>query len=52
MTSSAFLTKGPAMWPYHPDILMTSEGLPYSQTIAAIFDAYRQNSPRRFSSTV
>lgn len=28
------------------------EGLPYARTIAALFDPYRQHSPRRFSSAV
>lgn len=31
---------------------ITSGGLPYARTIAAIFDPYRENSPRRFSSAV
>lgn len=52
MTNSALSTKGPAMWPYHPDLLIMSEGLSYSRTIAAIFDPCREYSPRRFSSTV
>ncbi len=29
-----------------------AEGLPYARTIAALFDPYRQDSPRRFSSAV
>ncbi len=31
---------------------ITPEGLPYSRTIAALFDPYRQDSLRRFSSAV
>jgi len=35
------------------DILrIRPEGLPYARTIAALFDPYRQESPRRFSSAV
>ena len=29
-----------------------ADGLPYARTIAALFDPYRQHSPRRFSSAV
>ena len=31
---------------------ITPHGLPYARTIAALFDPYRQHSPRRFSSAV
>lgn len=31
---------------------IAADGLPYARTIAAIFDPYRKNSPRRFSSAV
>ena len=33
-------------------ITIAPEGLPYARTIAALFDPYRRNSPRRFSSAV
>lgn len=36
----------------HDILSITAEGLPYSRTIAAIFDAYRPQSARRFSSAV
>jgi len=36
----------------HDILSITAEGLPYSRTIAAIFDAYRRQSARRFSSAV
>ena len=31
---------------------ITSEGRPYARTIAALFDSYRQDCVRRFSSAV
>lgn len=36
----------------HDILSITAEGLPYSRTIAAIFDVYRPQSARRFSSAV
>ncbi len=34
------------------DLLIASQGLPYARSIAAQFDPYRQQSPRRFSSAI
>lgn len=34
------------------ELIVTELGLPYSRVIAAAFDPYRQESPRRFSSAV
>lgn len=34
------------------DLTIAREGLPYARTIAALFDPYRQDSVRRFSSAV
>jgi oxygen-independent coproporphyrinogen III oxidase len=36
----------------HDRLTIRPEGLPYARTIAALFDPYRQHSPRRFSSAV
>ena len=33
-------------------VTIAPEGLPYTRTIAALFDGYRQDSVRRFSSAV
>jgi oxygen-independent coproporphyrinogen-3 oxidase len=33
-------------------LMICPDGLPYARTIAALFDPYRQHSPRRFSSAV
>ncbi len=46
-----FVERGLAAW--HGDWLdITADGLPYARTIAAIFDPYRQQSERKFSSAV
>lgn len=34
------------------ELVIASEGLPYARSIAAQFDPYRQQSPRRFSSAI
>lgn len=33
-------------------LTITADGLPYARSIAALFDPYRQHTPRRFSSAV
>jgi oxygen-independent coproporphyrinogen-3 oxidase len=33
-------------------VTIEADGLPYARTIAALFDSYRNHSPRRFSSAV
>ncbi len=46
-----FLDRGLAL--LSGDLLeIMADGLPYARTIAALFDPYRQHSPRRFSSAV
>jgi oxygen-independent coproporphyrinogen-3 oxidase len=36
----------------HGTLRLLPEALPYARTIAALFDPYRQDSARRFSSAV
>ena len=49
--AAPFIARGLAAWD-GTVLRILPEGLPYSRTIAALFDPYRQDSLRRFSSAV